>query len=35
MKRLPKQKRDQLILVCIATLAVLVGIWFLLIRSQN
>jgi Tfp pilus assembly protein PilO len=35
MKRLPKQKRDQLILVCIITLAVLVGLWFLLIRSQN
>src|SRR3569833_1273731 len=35
MKRLSKQKRDQLILVCIVTLAVLAGIWFLLIRSQN
>lgn len=35
MKRLSKQKRDQLILVCIVTLMVLVGIWFLLIRSQK
>jgi len=35
MKRLPKQKRDQLILVGIVTLAVLAAIWFLLIRSQN
>ena len=35
MKRLSKQKRDQLILVCIVTLAVLAGIWFLLIRSQD
>lgn len=35
MKRLPKQKRDQLILVCIVTLAVLAALWFLVIRSQN
>ena len=35
MKRLSKQKRDQLILVAIATLAVLVGLWFLVIRSQK
>lgn len=35
MKRLPKQKRDQLILVCIVTLAVLAALWFLLIRSQQ
>jgi Tfp pilus assembly protein PilO len=35
MKRLPKQKRDQLILVSIVTLAVLAAIWFLLIRSQQ
>jgi len=35
MKRLPKQKRDQLILVCIITLAVLAATWFLLIRSQK
>jgi Tfp pilus assembly protein PilO len=35
MKRLPKQKRDQLILVCILTLAVLAGLWFLLIRTQK
>jgi Tfp pilus assembly protein PilO len=35
MKRLPKQKRDQLILVCIITLAVLAAIWLLLIRSQQ
>jgi Tfp pilus assembly protein PilO len=35
MKRLPKQKRDQLILVCIVTLAVLAALWFLVIRSQQ
>jgi len=35
MKRLPKQKRDQLILVCIVTLALLATLWFLLIRSQQ
>src|SRR5438105_2770135 len=35
MKRLSKQKRDQLILVCIVILTVLVGIWFLVIRSQQ
>ena len=35
MKRLSKQKRDQLILVCIVILMVLVGLWFLLIRSQK
>lgn len=35
MKRLSKQKRDQLILVCIMTLAVLAALWFLLIRSQQ
>jgi Tfp pilus assembly protein PilO len=35
MKRLSKQKRDQLILVSIVTLAVLAAIWFLLIRSQQ
>ena len=35
MKRLSKQKRDQLILVCIVTLAVLAAIWFLVIRSQK
>ena len=35
MKRLSKQKRDQLILVCVMTLAVLAAIWFLLIRSQQ
>ena len=35
MKRLSKQKRDQLILVGIVTLAVLVGLWFLVIRSQK
>src|SRR6185312_1493300 len=35
MKRLSKQKRDQLILVCIVILMVLVGLLFLLIRSQK
>jgi Tfp pilus assembly protein PilO len=35
MKRLSKQKRDQLILVCIITLAVLAALWLLLIRSQQ
>jgi len=35
MKRLPKQKRDQLILVCVVTLMVLAGLWFLVIRSQQ
>jgi len=35
MKRLPKQKRDQLILVCIVTLAVLAALWFLVIRNQQ
>jgi Tfp pilus assembly protein PilO len=35
MKRLSKQKRDQLILVCIVTLAVLAALWFLVIRSQK
>jgi len=35
MKRLSKQKREQLILVCIVILMVLVGLWFLLIRSQK
>jgi Tfp pilus assembly protein PilO len=35
MKRLSKEKRDQLILVCIVTLMVLVGIWFMLIRAQK
>lgn len=35
MKRLNKQKRDQLILACLVILTVLVGIWFLVIRSQQ
>lgn len=35
MKRLSKEKRDQLILVCIVTLMVLVGLWYMLIRSQK
>jgi len=35
MKRLSKQKRDQLILVCIVTAAVLAALWFLVIRSQQ
>src|SRR4051812_18441628 len=35
MKRLSKQKRDQLILACIVILTVLVGLWFLVIRSQQ
>jgi Tfp pilus assembly protein PilO len=35
MKRLSKEKRDQLILVCIVTLAVLAALWFLVIRSQQ
>ena len=35
MKRLSKQKRDQLILVSIVILIVLVGLWFLVIRAQK
>ena len=35
MKRLPKQKRDRLILVSIVILAVLVGLWFLVIHTQQ
>jgi Tfp pilus assembly protein PilO len=35
MKRLSKQKRDQLILTCLVILTVLVGLWFLVIRSQQ
>jgi Tfp pilus assembly protein PilO len=35
MKRLSKQKRDQLILTCIVILTVLVGIWFVVIHSQQ
>jgi Tfp pilus assembly protein PilO len=35
MKRLTKQKRDQLILACLVILTVLVGLWFLVIRSQQ
>jgi Tfp pilus assembly protein PilO len=35
MKRLSKQKRDQLILTFIVILAVLVGLWFFLIRAQK
>lgn len=35
MKRLSKQKRDQLILACVAILAVLAGIYFFLIRAQQ
>jgi Tfp pilus assembly protein PilO len=35
MKRLNKQKRDQLILVSLVILIVLVGVWFLLIRAQK
>jgi len=35
MKRLNKQKRDQLILVSLVILIVLVGLWFLLIRAQK
>jgi Tfp pilus assembly protein PilO len=35
MKRINKQKRDQLILVSIVILIVLVGLWFLVIRAQK
>ncbi len=35
MKRMTKQKRDQLILVSIVIVVVLVGIWFLVIRAQQ
>src|SRR4051812_16920063 len=35
MKRLSKQKRDQLILSAIVIVMVLVGLWFLVIRSQK
>jgi Tfp pilus assembly protein PilO len=35
MKRLSKEKRDKLILVCVITLMVLAGLWFLVIRSQQ
>jgi Tfp pilus assembly protein PilO len=35
MKRINKQKRDQLILVSVVILIVLVGLWFLLIRAQK
>jgi len=35
MKRLSKQKRDQLILTSIIILAVLVGLWFLVVRAQK
>jgi Tfp pilus assembly protein PilO len=35
MKRLNKQKRDQLILVSLVILIVLVGLWFLVIRAQK
>ncbi|MBC8001627.1 MAG: type 4a pilus biogenesis protein PilO [Opitutaceae bacterium] len=35
MSKLTKEKRDQLILVGIGTLAVAVGLWYAVIRSQN
>lgn len=35
MKRLSKQKRDQLILVAVVTLAVVAALWFLLIHAQK
>jgi Tfp pilus assembly protein PilO len=35
MKRLTKQKRDQLILVTLVILTVLIGLWFLAIRIQK
>jgi Tfp pilus assembly protein PilO len=35
MKRLSKQKRDQLILAALVILVVLFGLWFLVIRSQK
>jgi Tfp pilus assembly protein PilO len=35
MKRLTKQKRDQLILACVVILMVLAGLWFVLIRAQQ
>jgi Tfp pilus assembly protein PilO len=35
MKRLSKQKRDQLILAAIVILMVLVGLWFFVIRAQK
>jgi len=35
MKRLSKQKRDHLILASIVILMVLVGLWFLVIRTQK
>jgi len=35
MKRLGKQKRDQLILTSMVILIVLIGLWFLVIRAQK
>jgi len=35
MKHLPKEKRDQLILVCLGTLAAIVGIYYSVISSQR
>lgn len=35
MKNLPKEKRDKLILIALATVAVAVGMWYGLIRAQK
>src|SRR6185312_9448451 len=35
MNKLSKEKRNQIVLVCIGTLAVLACVWFLLIKPEN
>src|SRR5256885_16660136 len=35
MKHLPKEKRDHLILICMGTVACIVGIWYALVASQR
>ena len=35
MPKLSKEKRDQLILVCIGTVAIIVGLWFGVIKTRN
>jgi Tfp pilus assembly protein PilO len=35
MSKLPKEKRDKMILVCFVTLVASVAIWFLMINAQN
>src|SRR5262245_32393114 len=35
MKNLPKEKRDRLILVCLGTLAILVGLYYGVISTQQ